>query len=842
MSNRTPFVPLLLALFAAGVHAQTTAKASRSSGSAINFENGIKPLLSEYCFGCHGNGKKKGDIVLDQWNDEAAAVHDAATWQRVLKMIQDGEMPPESKPQPSAAERARLTKWIETKVFQFDCEHPDPGRAPIRRLNRAEYNNTIRDLLGVDFKPAEDFPVDDSGHGFDNMADALSMPPLMVEKYLAAAEKIVNAAFVLTIPPSTTNHFPVDALELGYNARQRGDGWVFLNSVEEDDVAVNFQSPISGEFAVRVRAYAIQESSNAMMLTFMLGNQPVKSIPVATNATDPWIYETTMKLALGTNRVRAVVRRVKTGLPESEALRWKTGPQQKGAVLVNWLEIEGPEMIDPILPETHLRVFVTKSQIGTDYEIARDILGRFASRAFRRPATKPEVNRLVHLAQEAWQRGETFEQGAARAIQATLVSPHFLFRSTSLAAANVQTNDENALKLPPHLASSLSVKDWKHDKEKLVARKMENSSNASTAKRNETRPQQTTPLPVDEFTLASRLSYFLWSSMPDGRLFALAEKNLLRTNLEAEVRRMLGDAKSRALVDNFAGQWLQIRNLELVTPDKELFPKFDEELRRAMRTETELLFANVMQTDSSILDFLRADYTYVNERLAKHYGLTGVKGPNFERVSLSGTPRRGVLTHASVLALTSNPTRTSPVKRGKWVIETLLNAPPPPPPPGVPELKEGKELTGTLRQRVEEHRANPLCASCHARMDPIGFALENFNAIGAWRDQDGKEPIDSTSKLATGETLRGSADLAMLLAEQKKEQFARAFAEKLLTYALGRGVELSDKCALDEITRTAAAEDYRFSSFALAIAKSTPFQMQRASGKATLSSARRRDE
>ncbi len=828
MLNRKEIILLLLAASGICSFADEAASVSRKrTAQGESFERNIKPLLSEYCFDCHGNGKKKGDIILDQWPNEAAAIHDPAIWQRVLKMVQDREMPPENKPQLSAAERARLTKWIETKVFQFDCEHPDPGRAPIRRLNRAEYNNTIRDLLGVDFKPAEDFPVDDSGHGFDNMADALSMPPLMVEKYLAAAEKIVKAAFVLTIPPSTTNHFPVDALELGYNARQRGDGWVLLNSVEEDDVAVNFQSPISGEFAVRVRASAIQESSNAMMLTLMLGDQPVKTIPVATNSANPWIYEATMKLALGTNRVRAVVRRVKTGLPDAEALRWKTGPQQKGAVLVNWLEIEGPETIDPILPETHRRVFVTQSQIGTDHEIARDILGRFASRAFRRPVTSPEVNRLVQLAQEAWQRGETFEQGVARAIQATLVSPHFLFRSTSAATANLQTNDEKALKLPPHIASSLSVKDWKRDKDKLVARTSRAKPQAFANKQGETNQPPAHPFPVDEFTLASRLSYFLWSSMPDDRLFALAGKNLLRTNLEAEVRRMLGDAKSRALVDNFAGQWLQIRNLELVTPDKELFPKFDEELRRAMRTETELLFANVMQTDSSILDFLRADYTYVNERLAKHYGIAGIKGPDFERVSLRDTPRRGVLTHASVLALTSNPTRTSPVKRGKWVIETLLNAPPPPPPPDVPELKEGKELTGTLRQRVEEHRANPLCASCHARMDPIGFALENFDAIGAWRDRDGKETIDSTSELATGETIRGSADLATMLAERKQEQFTRAFAEKLLIYALGRGAELSDKCALDEITRAASAEDFRFSSVVMAIVKSMPFQNQR---------------
>ena len=839
MLGRGRLILVLLAAFAGWSVAQDVSSTPRARGTRPeSFQKNIKPLLAEYCFACHGNGKKKGDVTLDEWPDDAAAVHDFATWQRVLKMVQTGEMPPENKPQPSPAERARLAKWIETEVLRLDCDHPDPGRAPIRRLNRSEYNNTIRDLLGVDFKPAQDFPVDDSGHGFDNMADALSMPPLMVEKYLAAAEKIVNSAFVLTIPRPTTNRYPVDVLELGYNARQRGDGWVALNSVEEDDVAVNFHSPISGEYTVRVRATAVQESSNAIMLTFMLGDQPMKTLPIETNTLSPWVYEASMKLALGTNRVRAAVRRVKTGLSEAEALRWKSGAQQKGSVLVNWLEIEGPVAVDPVLPESHRRVFVTKSEIGTDYEIGRDLLSRFAARAFRRPVADSEVNRLVGLAQEEWQRGETFEQGVARAIQATLVSPHFLFRHTSAAAANVRTNRESALKLPPHLASSLSVKDWKRDGDKLVQRKSESTKRAPADRPVETVPASANPIPVDEFTLASRLSYFLWSSMPDGRLFALAGNNLLRTNLETEVRRMLGDAKSHALVDNFAGQWLQIRNLELVTPDKELFPQFDEDLRRAMRTETELLFANVMQTDSSILDFLRADYTYVNERLAKHYGIDGIKGPDFERVSLRGTPRRGVLTHASVLALTSNPTRTSPVKRGKWVIENLLNTPPPPPPPDVPELKEGKELTGTLRQRMEEHRANPLCASCHARMDPIGFALENFDAIGMWRDKDGKEPIDSRSELATGETVRGATGLATILAEGKKEQFARAFAEKLLTYALGRGVELSDKCALDEMMRVTAADDYRFSSMVLAVVNSTPFQMQRTATPSRISAAR----
>jgi PAS domain-containing protein/cytochrome c553 len=802
LTLRNLFLTIVFALVVSATipaaFAQQAAKPAaelRRSAASANFQRHIRPMLDTYCFSCHGNGKSKGDVVLDQWPDEATAVKDTELWQRVLAKVQNGEMPPDNKPQPSATDKQRLTQWVETKVFQCDCEHPDPGRTLVRRLNRNEYNNTIRDLLGVDFKPAEDFPIDDSGHGFDNIADALSLSPVLVEKYLAAAERIVNSALVMSVPASATNRFSVDELEVGYNARQRGDGWVRLNSVEEDDVAVDFHSAVPGEYAVRVHAYAEQQSSNAMQLTFMLGDQPVEMVTIETNAASPRAYETRLKLALGKNRVRAVVRRVKDGLPEEEALRWKSGPLQKGAVNVEWLEIEGPLVVDSPLPVTHQQIFFTESEIGTDREVARDILGRFARRAYRRPVTKDEVNRLVNLAGECWQRGDNFEQGIGRAIQAALVSPYFLFRSSPQSFTNTTTT--------------------------AVKTKSETSQPRRPALPHESVRE------VDEFTLASRLSYFLWSSMPDERLFALAEKNLLRRNLESEVRRMLNHARSRALVENFAGQWLQIRNLEMVTPDDGQFPKFNEELRRAMRLETELLFANILQTDSSILQFLDADYTYVNESLAKLYGISGVKGRDFERVSLRGTPRRGVLTHASVLALTSNPTRTSPVKRGKWVLETLLNAPPPPPPPEVPELKEGKELTGTLRQRMEQHRADALCASCHARMDPIGFGLENFDAIGAWRDKDGKEPVDASGELSTGEQFRDALGLTKILAEQKKEQFVRAFADKMLIYALGRGTEYTDKCALDEITQSAAADDYRFSSVVMAIVKSTPFQKSR---------------
>ena len=349
--------------------------------------------------------------------------------------------------------------------------------------------------------------------------------------------------------------------------------------------------------------------------------------------------------------------------------------------------------------------------------------------------------------------------------------------------------------------------------------------------RGELQPEPNNPgavHPVDEFALASRLSYFLWSSMPDDELFGLAGRKALRKNLEAQVRRMLEDRKARALVDNFAGQWLQIRNLKLAAPDNKLFPEFDDALRAAMAKETELFVSEIAQQNRSVLEFLDADYTFVNGRLAGLYGIKNLSGDDFQRVSLKWTHRGGILTQASILTITSTPTRTSPVKRGKWVLENLLGTPPPPPPPDVPELKEGQAaLTGTLRQRMEQHRENPICASCHARMDPIGFGLENFNGIGEWRDKEGDLPIDPAGKLVTGETFDGPDDLKAILMKRRRGDFVHCLAEKMLTYALGRGLEYFDKCAVEQITKRLAKGRYRFSTLVLEIVKSTPFQMYR---------------
>jgi len=418
---------------------------------------------------------------------------------------------------------------------------------------------------------------------------------------------------------------------------------------------------------------------------------------------------------------------------------------------------------------------------------------KFTRRAWRRPVQPAEIDRLMTLYDRARQEGESFESAVKLPLKAALVSPHFLFINSEVGSSLAKTPRVRPAPAPTLQANPSPI-----------------------------------PQPLDEFALASRLSYFLWSSMPDDELLGLAERGQLRASLPAQVRRMLASPKSHALVENFAGQWLQIRSLETFQPDRKMFPEYDPVLRGAMQRETELFFEHVMRADRSLFDFLTADYTFVNGRLARFYGLPEVIGDEFEKVSLAGTPRRGVLTHAAVLTLTSNPTRTSPVKRGKWVLDNLLGTPPPPPPPNIPELDDkARKLTGTLRQQLEQHRTNATCASCHARMDPIGFGLENFNAIGAWRDKDGAEAVDAAGKLAGGESFAGAAELANLLAQKKRWEFLHCLADRTLTYALGRGTEYYDRPALEKIVTDVEGDGDKFSALVLAVAQSFPFQNRR---------------
>lgn len=629
-------LPPALLLYAA-VPAQERSGTSRQQAQATSpaakgqraFAHDIAPLVKQFCIGCHGGGSPTAGLSLAAYADTAAVLKARDIWEKVAKNVAAGHMPPAGAPQPTQAQRDLLVGWIQSMLSQADCKLMDPGRVTIRRLNRAEYNNTIRDLLGIHFHPADDFPSDDVGYGFDNIGDVLSLSPLLMEKYLAAAEKIAEKAVAL--------------------------------------------------------------------------------------------------------------------------------------------------------PEPRRHLFTCKPTPGHEAACARKILRDFARRAFRRPATKEEVDRLVRCVKLAQKEGASFERSIQLAVEAVLVSPNFLFR----VEIDPRPNDP-------------------------MARRM-----------------------VNDYELASRLSYFLWSSMPDEELFALAAQGKLHDPkvLTAQARRMLKDPKAQALAENFAGQWLQLRNLANVAPDPARFPDFNDKLRAAMRTETELFFKAVMNEDRSVLDFIDARYTYLNEPLARHYGIPGVKGEQFRRVTLTDSRRGGLITQASILTVTSNPTRTSPVKRGKWVLEQLFGTPPPPPPPGVTQLADDKKgpLVGTLRQRMEQHRKDPMCASCHARMDPIGFGLENFDAVGRWRTKDGGLPVDASGTLPGGQSFNGPAQLKAIL-KSKKGLFVRCLSGKMLTYALGRGLEPADTCVVDTIAKTVEKNNYRFSALITAIVQSAPFRQRRGDG------------
>ena len=738
------------------------------------FAGQVKPFLKKYCTHCHGGEKPKADLNLEKYADVAAAAKDRQVWDNVLEHVRDGIMPPDPETKPGQAERDAISGWIERQFTQIDCGlAKDPGRVTIRRLNRTEYNNTIRDLCRVDFRPADDFPADDVGYGFDHIGDVLSMPPILLEKYLNAAEQIVEKAIYVHGPEKTPLHH-VDAADAGHEGGgARGRGWAFPST---GAVFVEFDFPAPGRYALRGRAFGQQAGPEPCKMAFRLGDKQIHVADVTAIEADPAVYETQLRIGPGKKRF---------ALAFINDYYNPQAPDPKDRdrnLFVDWLEIQGPlDGPPPAPPESHKHIIFVEPEKDNHRECAAKILKVFASRAYRRRATKDEIARLVKFVEGALARGESFERGIQLAMEAVLVSPHFLFR----VELDREPNNPQAIH------------------------------------------------PIDEFELATRLSYFLWSSMPDDELFRLAAQNKLRhaDTLDEQVRRMLKDPKARALVENFAGQWLEIRRLKTMTPDAKRFPGFDEELRQAMLAETELFFASVMEEDRSVLDFIAADYTFLNERLAKHYGIQGVSGPEFRRVKLDNPDRGGLVTQASVLTVTSNPTRTSPVKRGKWILEEMFNSPPPPPPPDAGELKEDDKvaLSGSLRQRMEQHRANPSCAACHARMDPLGFGLENFDAIGAWRDRDGEFAIDASGELPDGSKFKRPAELKELL-KAKKDDFARCLAEKMLTYALGRGLEYYDKCAIDEIADRLAKHEYKFSSLILEIVASDPFQKRRGKG------------
>ena len=739
-----------------------------------DFEADVVPLLARYCRECHAGDAANAGLDLAAIATQADALRDRSLWEKVRLYVGSRTMPPPESPQPSDEERTRILAWIAEVGLHVDCSGPrDAGRVTLRRLNRAEYNNTVRDLLRVDFQPAGGFPADDVGYGFDNIGDVLSLPPILLEKYLAAAEAIVDEAVILPGPPSG-QVVRLEAEDMRHTTGSRYEQGHVLTS--EGEVSRRYTFREAGDYFLRVRAFGHQAGDEPARMTLRLDDEEVQTFDVTATEDSPQVFEVRLTLVEGRRRVAAAFLN-DYYQPESD-----NREDRDRNLIVDYIEIEGPlRAPDEAATETHRRIFFREHGEGYDEEAARQILRRFASRAYRRPAEDEEVARLVELGRSEADAGMPFEEALKLPLAAVLVSPHFLFR--------------------------------------VELDRQADAPDGSYA--------------LNDYELASRLSYFLWSSMPDDELFRLAHGGRLREPgmLEAQVRRMLADEKSRAFVDNFAGQWLQLRSLENVAPAAGTFPDFDEPLRAAMRRETEMYFAAIVAEDCSVLELLDADYTFVNERLARHYGLEGIAGEEFRRVSLPDDRRGGVLTQASVLTITSNPTRTSPVKRGKWILDNILGTPPPPPPAAVEPLVEGDQaaLSGTLRQRTEQHREKQSCAVCHAQMDPLGFGLENFDGIGGWRTQDGAFAIDASGELPGGESFRGPAELREIL-RGRQDDFVRCLTEKMLTYSLGRGLEYYDQCTVRDIAAALAEDDYRFSRLVIAIAASEPFQRRRGQG------------
>ena len=798
-----------------------------SMSSAAGFEAVVKPFLAENCYGCHGNKKHKKDLNFEAIESVASLTTDGDRWDDVVQKLRHRDMPPDDEPQPVEHQRQAVATWLARELARIDkATPPDPGRITARRLNKTEYNNTIKDLLGVDSHPADDFPQDDSGYGFDNIADVLSLSPNLMEKYVTAGERVARMALfgAPQLKPTLTR--------LRSDGRKVREVQVVPETYDVTGLSLPnafhaiHRVPADGDYVIRVALSGLRPvGSTPVTVSLWIDEREVATVAhdperAATFADDRQDFsgqttEFKVTLTAGDHWISVAVPRIFEGLParyagptpstreipppktfkprpgatpeqlaqqrkQFEATQAEVVKLPLNGVRVNTVDVGGPYAQPNGPSRASLQKVYTCGHLDGAHTpmCATRIMTNLARRAFRRPVTGHDVEKYVALVRLAEEQEHSLAEGLAVGIQALLVSPDFLFRI-------------------------------ERDRPALAGR---------------------TSHPISQHELATRLSYFLWASMPDEALQRAADAGTLRNPvvLSAQVRRMLRDPKAGALAENFGGQWLQFRALESTTRDRERFPDFEDYLRLSMRRETELFVDHVIRDDRSILDFIDGRYSYVNERLARHYGITGVTGPEFRRVDLSATPRTGVLTQGSVLTVSSYATRTSPVLRGKWVLDNLLNAPPPPPPADVPNLDEAAIGTAaSLREQLEMHRKDPICASCHRRMDPLGFGLENFDAVGAWRSMDGKFPIDATGTLPDGDSFTGPVELAAIL-EVEREPFARGLTSKLMTYALGRGLERYDTKSVKLIASRLPAHGYKFSALVLEIVNSLPFQSRRA--------------
>ena len=823
----------LCPVFAAAAAAAAGPANAPATAVPSTFSSAVQPFVKKNCYGCHDAKAKVGGFNIEALaSDQASLDQHRDSWETVIRRLKANEMPPKPLPRPEPNSENAAVKYLETYYDHLDARTPpEAGRVTARRLNRAEYNNTIHDLLAVKMDPADAFPQDDSGYGFDNIGDVLSLSPILMEKYLAAAEKVSRAAVFGPdlIKPSVVRLSSARAkIEPVYDTPPAAYDETGLDLPNSFHALYKF--PVEADYEFRVITGGFRpEGSEPIEVTLWIDGKPVKSTQISGGRlpeSAPWHQDFDQRAAVLRVRVSAgehwlavAIPHLYEGLPAGfegpnpsslppppdpdfqavfkapksksaeHIARYKVqlangirDSRRLNAVRVNNVELMGPydQVRKPSL-ETERKIYICGHLDGKHQPgCARRIVAHLAQEAFRRPVSNAEVNRYMKLFASAQAGGGSFEDGIALALEGLLVSPDFLFRIEATPAVVAASN--------------------------------------------------TDVHPVSQYALASRLSYFLWSSMPDAELLRCAAQGTLNKPavLNAQVERMLRDPRSSSLAENFGGQWLEFRALESVKPDHDRFPGYDTYLRYSMQRETELFLDSVFRGNRSILDLLSANYTFVNERLAQFYGIPNVKGPEFRKVDLSAVPMRGgVITQASVLTVSSYATRTSPVLRGKWILENILNDPPPPPPPGVPNLDVAEVgASVSLRQQLEKHRANPVCASCHQKMDPLGFGLENFNAVGRFRTHDGNFEIDATGKMPDGKTFDGAAGLKTFLADHDRDAFAECLTEKLLTYALGRGVERFDRPTVKAITRQLEDNGYRFNALVIGIVNSLPFQNQ----------------
>jgi mono/diheme cytochrome c family protein len=781
--------------FAAAVFAFTSAIAvAFASTQAATIPSIQRPgadyavLVRTYCVTCHNDGLKTAGLSLQSLDVTNVPEH-APIWEKVARKLRSGEMPPSNvRARPDAQLAGAFATYLQTTLDREAVARPNPGRAPVHRLNRAEYSNAIRDLLAVDVRPGEWLPVDDSGYGFDNIAAVLSTSPALLDRYLSAAHKVSRLAVgdPAVKPVETIYDSKRDPLKGSRNERLSDD----LPFDSRAGIAVSHYFPVDGEYVFKIRILGVQADGEQAETDPYQVRAAVTAGLHAVGVTSPRENLRPERDAPGAQAGRGAAQ-----IPTPVDVRLDGARLRRFDVMGTTLEINKLIIGGPYNPSgrgdtaSRRTIFVCQpAQAAQEPACARTILRTLARRAFRRPIKPEDIEPLYPFYQKARAAGD-FESGIMAAVEALLVSPEFLFRV-----------EQDAPAAKPPFARATGDKP-------------------GSARR------------LSDVELASRLSFFLWSSIPDEELLGLAEKGGLNDPavLERQVRRMLDDRRADALVSNFAGQWIHLRNVETIVPDPVILP-FDESLRRAFQAETTLFVSSIFREDRSLLELLSADYTFVNQRLAEHYGIPRVYGSQFRRVTLTDENRRGLLGQGSVLTVTSYPNRTSVVQRGKWILENLLGTPPPPPPMDVPELKaapHGKLLS--MREQMQAHRANPTCAACHARMDPIGFALENYDAVGRWRAMDAGAPIDASGRLPDGTVFDGPAGLSRLLLTKYRDDFVQTATEKLLTYALGRGVEYYDYPTIRSIDRDAARDNYRISSLILAIVKSTPFRMRRVS-------------